>query len=334
MDTSLRIGNLSVTPPLALAPMVGLSHSALRTLALELGGVGLLFTEMLSPSRLPQENPGVSPFLFRSTEERPLFYQLFVAPGQDVLPAVERLHRLDAQGIDLNLGCPAPNLRKQGAGCFLTDDPDQVRTLVSRLRRATGLPLSAKIRLGTRLNEERLIDFCLMLEGEGVDLLSVHGRLHGEKFCRRPRWDWIGKVKSALGIPVLANGGIFSVEDAAGCLEQSGADGLMIGRGAVVRPWLFAEIARTLYGLTISATPPEPEGVYLRFVELLARFRPERRLGRLKQFTHYYGKNFPFGHHLAIDVQTSSTLDQAVERARHFFEKRRDRAIHAAACLP
>lgn len=322
MNASLLIGNLTVSPPLALAPMVGLSHSALRTLVLELGGVGLLFTEMLSVPRLPQENAAVSPFLVRTPEERPLFYQLFVGPGQDVLPAVERLQELDAQGIDLNLGCPAPQLRRQGAGCFLTDDPGQVRILVARLRRATGLPLSAKIRLGSGLNEGRLLDFCRMLEGEGVNLLSVHGRLHGEKFCRRPRWDWIGKVKSALHIPVLANGGIFSVEDAGRCLELSGADGLMLGRGAVIRPWLFAGIAREIYGLAVAPTPLDREGIYFRFVELLERFRPERRLGRLKQFTHYYGQNFTFGHHLAIAVQTSESVGQAVERAHQFFLKK------------
>ncbi|MEK6201186.1 MAG: tRNA-dihydrouridine synthase family protein [Desulfobulbaceae bacterium] len=319
LKASLSLGDLTLSPPLALAPMVGLSHSALRTLALELGGVGLLFTEMLSVTRLPEENASVSPFLLRYPEERPLLYQLFVSPGQDIVPAVERLHQLGAQGVDLNLGCPAPNLRKQGAGCALTNDREQVRHIVAMLRSATSLPLSAKIRLGAGLNEEELVDFCRMLEGEGVDLLSVHGRLHKEKFCRRPRWDWIGKVKSAIKIPVLANGGIFTVEDARRCLEMSGADGLMIGRGAACRPWLFGEIARELYGascLPSRLTLPE---IYFRFVQLLERFRPERRLGRLKQFTHYYGQNFTFGHHLAIAVQTSTSVEQASERARQFF---------------
>ncbi|KAF0189012.1 MAG: tRNA-dihydrouridine [Desulfobulbaceae bacterium] len=327
MIETLAIRNLTISPPLALAPMVGLSHSALRTLALELGGVGLLFTEMLSVTRLPQENVGASPFLMRYPEERPLFYQLFVSPGQDVLPAVERLHQLDAQGIDLNLGCPAPNMRKQGAGCFLTDDPEQVRNLVIKLRKATELPLSAKIRLGIKLDEHQLLDFCRMLEGEGVDLLSVHGRLHGEKFCRRPRWDWIGKVKTAITIPVLANGGIFCVEDARKCLEVSGADGLMIGRGAAIRPWLFSEIARDIYGMsTLSFQDSDPlhlEELYLHFVRLLERFRPERRLGRLKQFTHYYCQNYTFGHHLAIAVQTSISVEQAVQRALDFFQESR-----------
>ncbi len=139
--------------------------------------------------------------------ESPFFYQIFVGPEQDIVPAVERIHLLNGQGIDLNLGCPAPSLRRLGAGAFTP--PDIVCKTVKTLRAATHLPISAKIRLGTKLDEKRLVGFCKMLEQEGIDLLTVHGRLQGEKFCRNPRWDWIGKVKASVGIPVMANGGIF-----------------------------------------------------------------------------------------------------------------------------
>lgn len=307
-------------PPLALAPMVGLSHSAFRLLLLELGGVGLFFSEMLSVGRIPTENENISPFLCRSFSEKPLFYQVFTGPGQDLKPAVERLHSLDAQGIDLNLGCPAPALRKQGAGSFMEFE-DVLRT-VAALRAATYLPISAKIRLGRTLDEKNLISFCRMLEDEGIDLLTVHGRLQGEKFCRRARWDWIGKVKKAVTVPVIANGGIFTVADARNCLEQSGADGLMLGRGAVRQPWLFAEIADNLYGLKCRVWQrPEIRSIYFRFIELLKeRFLPERRLGRLKQFTHYYAGNFTFGHHLATGIQKCKTLEEAGEKAAAFFE--------------
>ncbi|MBU0945078.1 MAG: tRNA-dihydrouridine synthase family protein [Proteobacteria bacterium] len=309
---------LHCSPPLALAPMVGLSHSALRLLILELGGVGLFFSEMLSVTRLPIENQTVSPFLCRTAAEYPFFYQIFVAPGQDILPAVARLHSLDAQGIDLNLGCPAPALRKQGAGSFMA--PDFIKETVACLRKATALPISAKIRLGSKLDEKSLVSFCRMLEGEGVDLLTVHGRLQGEKFCRKARWDWIGKVKAAVKVPVFANGGIFTVADASKCLDQSGADGLMIGRGAVSRPWLFADIARSVYGLDIGPVPSK-RAIYLRFIGLLIeRFLPEKRLGRLKQFSHYYAQNFRFGHHLASAIQNSSSLEEASERAVAFFD--------------
>lgn len=318
--TALAVGGLQIAPPLAMAPMVGLSHSALRTLAVEEGGVGLLYTEMLAARKLPEESERTSPFLIRGEGERPLFYQLFLTEQTCIAPAVQRLHELDAQGIDLNLGCPAPQLRRHGAGVFLTGEPERVRSLVSTLRAATGLPVSAKIRLGRQLDEKRLLAFCRMLADEGVDLLAVHGRLDGEKFCRRPRWDWIGRVKEAIGIPVLANGGIFSVADAKECLRQSGADGLMLGRGAACRPWLFAEIAREVFHVRAQGSGRDKREVYHRFADLLElRFPEERRLGRLKQFTHYYALNFRFGHLLATAVQKCETLAAARREAEKFF---------------
>ena len=302
--------------------MVGLSHSALRILIHELGGVGLFFSEMLSVSRLPIENEIISPFLCRTHIESPLFYQIYVGANQDILPAVERLHLLNAQGIDLNLGCPAPSLRKQGAGSFMS--LDSVRKTVAALRAATYLPISAKIRLGKTLDEKKLSEFCRMLEGEGIDLLTVHGRLQGEKFCRSPRWNWIAKVKQTVKVPVIANGGIFSVSDAKKCLEQSGADGLMLGRGAVCKPWLFAEIAKNVYHFGEIPVINIPD-IYFRFIALLKeRFFPERRLGRLKQFTHYYSSNFAFGHHLASGVQNSKTIEEAAGIALEFFNKTRE----------
>lgn len=301
--------------------MVGLSHSALRTLVLEEGGVGLLFTEMLAARKLPEESPS-SPFLMRTEQEYPLFYQLFLTDEDAIYPAVDRLHSLGAQGVDLNLGCPAPQLRRYGAGVFLTDDPDRVCLLLRTLRKSTSLPVSAKIRLGEDLNSGKLLDFCRMLEGEGIDLLTVHGRLNDEKFCRKPRWECIAPVKAALKIPVLANGGIFSVEDARKCLLLSGADGLMLGRGAACCPWLFADIAREIYGLDGMCSGRNRREVYFRFFELLQeRFSEERRLGRLKQFTHYYGGNFQFGHHLATAVQKSNNLIEALDNATAFFQK-------------
>ncbi|MHB8149250.1 MAG: tRNA dihydrouridine synthase [Desulfobulbia bacterium] len=319
---SIRLKGLEISPPLFLAPMAGLTHSALRRLILEQGGIGLLSTEMLSAKRLPMENAALSPYLVRAPQEIPLSYQLLVSRVEEVAPAIAKLHALQAEAIDLNLGCPAPTVRRMGAGSRLMDEPALVQTLVAAARKQTELPLTAKIRLGETLDEEKLRDFCRMLEGEGIDLLNVHARLRGEPFVRKPRWPWVGKVKGWVNIPVVANGGIFSVEDAKNCLAQSGADGLMIGRGAAISPWIFAELAREMYGLAVEVPVLNKMALYLRFIELLEEsFLPERRLGRLKEFTHYFAKNYPFGHHLASAVQSSASLAEAKERASLFLSR-------------
>ena len=317
----IRVRDLQIGPPLLLAPMAGLTHSALRQIMFGFGGVGLASTEMLSAKRLPTESPRISPYLIRTSSERPLSYQLLTSTADEMAPAIEALHELKADAIDLNMGCPASAVGKFGAGFSLMEQPEAARRIVAEARKRTPLPLTAKIRLGSELDEERLKGFCTMLEDEGIDMLSVHARLKKESFARRPRWECIAGIKERLTIPVIANGGIFSVQDAENCLAVSGADGLMLGRGAVIKPWLFAEIARDLCGSKIAAPAVSLPAVYGRFIDNLNElFRPEYRLGRLKEFTRYFARNYKFGHHLASRVQSSASVDEAGERAALFFE--------------
>jgi len=214
-----------------------------------------------------------------------------------------------------------------GAGCMLMEQPENVRMLVAEARKLTAQPLTAKIRLGIELNEAKLKSFCVMLEDEGIDMLTVHARLKDEPFARRPRWEWIAKLKEWLTIPVIANGGIFSVQDAEDCLRVSNADGLMLGQGAAIKPWLFAEIARDIYGCNIAKPSVSLPAIHGDFIDLLNKlFMPERRLGRLKEFTHYFAKNYKFGHRLATRVQGSLSMDEARERAAIFFEANRNAA--------
>jgi len=325
MQTLLRpivVRHLQIDPPLLLAPMAGLTHSALRQIMFGFGGLGLASTEMLSAKRLPTESPAVSPYLIRTFSEKPLSYQLLTSTPGEIARAVETLHAQKADAIDLNMGCPAAAVGKFGAGFSLMEQPEDARRIVAEARKRSSLPLTAKIRLGSELDEEKLKSFCTMLADEGIDMLSVHARLKNESFARRPRWECITTIKRWLAIPVVVNGGIFSVEDAANCLAVSGADGLMLGRGAVIRPWLFAEIARHLCSTTTAAPAVSLPSVYKRFIDNLNElFRPEYRLGRLKEFTHYFARNYKFGHHLASRVQSSMSVDEAGERAAVFFEQ-------------
>ncbi len=317
----IHVRNLKINPALFLAPMAGLTHSALRQIISGFGGIGLLSTEMLSAKSLPVESPRVSPYLIRTPSEKPLSYQLLISTTREMAPAIKVLHELKADAIDLNMGCPAPVVGKIGAGIKLMEQPELVRCLVAEARKLTSLPLTAKIRIGMDLDEKRLRTFCTMLEDEGIDMLSIHARLKNESFARRPRWEYIAKVKGWLKIPIIANGGIFSVEDAENCLRISGADGLMIGRGAAIKPWLFAEIARALCGSEIAKPKVSLPAVYDNYIDLLKiLLRPEYRLGRLKEFTYYFAQNYKFGHHLATKIQTSNSVDEARERANIFFE--------------
>jgi tRNA-dihydrouridine synthase B len=318
----IHIRELQIDPPLFLAPMAGLTHSALRQIMFGFGGVGLASTEMLSAKRLPTESPRISPYLIRTSSERPLSYQLLTSTPGELAPAIEALHELTADAIDLNMGCPASAVGKFGAGFSLMEQPEDARRIVAEARKRTQLPLTAKIRLGSELDEEKLKSFCTMLEDEGIDMLSVHARLKHESFARRPRWESITSIKNWLTIPVIVNGGIFSVQDAANCLAVSGADGLMLGRGAVITPWLFAEIARVLCGSKIAEPAVSLPAVYCSFIDHLEElFRPEYRLGRLKEFTHYFARNYKFGHYLASRVQSSASVEEARERAAVFFEQ-------------
>ncbi len=301
--------------------MAGLTHSALRQIMFGFGGVGLASTEMLAAKRLPMENPGISPYLLRAGSEKPLSYQLLISRAEELARAIDALHKHKADAVDLNMGCPAPAVGKMGAGISLMERPEEVRRIVAEARKRTSLPLSAKIRLGIELDEPKLKAFCTMLQDEGIDMLSVHARLKKESFARRPRWECIAKVKEWLKIPVIANGGIFSVEDAENCLRISQADGLMLGRGAAIKPWLFAELARQVYGCAIAEPAVSLPVVYGNFIDTLnERFQPQHRLGRLKEFTHYFAQNYKFGHHLASKVQASASVDEARDRAVLFFE--------------
>jgi len=317
---AITIRGLTIDPPLFLAPMAGLTHSALRRIMTGFGGVGLLSTEMLSAKRLPTENCRISPYLIRSETENPLSYQLLTSGDKEISRAMDKLHACKADAVDLNMGCPSTAVGKFGAGVMLMEQPDEARRITAEARKCTSLPLSAKIRLGNDPDSRKLKAFCSMLEGEGIDMLTVHARFRHEPFARNPRWEYIAEIRECIKIPVIANGGIFSVEDAEKCLRISNADGLMLGRGAIIKPWLFAGIARSVYGKDIPEPAVALPEIYAAFISALnADYRPIYRLGRLKAFTHYFARNYKFGHSLACKIQTSSSMEEARERAWQFF---------------
>ena len=180
----LYIKNLKVDPPLVLAPMSGLSHTVLRQLVAEYTGCGLFYSEMLSARALPAESADSSPWLRTTERERPIIHQLLVSDPAELPPAIGKIESCVSDGLDLNMGCTTALITKRGGGIALMKDLKRAEAIVSTSRSATDLPLTVKIRLGWTLNWHTLREFCLMLQDNGVDAISVHPRLKQDRLKR------------------------------------------------------------------------------------------------------------------------------------------------------
>ncbi|MCG6916307.1 MAG: tRNA-dihydrouridine synthase family protein [Deltaproteobacteria bacterium] len=315
----LYIKNLKVDPPLILAPMSGLTHTVLRQLVAEFGGCGLFYTEMLSARALPNESPESSPWLRGTAQERPLAYQLLVSHAEELEAAIEKIESCGADGIDLNMGCTSALIAKRGGGIALMKEPKRAEAIVRASRKATDLPLTAKIRLGWTMNWNGLRDFCLMLQDSGVDAVCVHPRLKQDRLKRPARWKYIAKIKQLLDIPVIGNGDVNSPQAAQRMFELTGCDGVMIGRAAVKNPWLFSQIASSLSPDLYDNKYPDPADAFKRFIAILENsMEPEYTLPLLKRFTFYFSQNYAFGHTLWNLVHNADSLATATYLADEF----------------
>ncbi len=319
----LEIGALRVFPPLALAPMAGLTHVPLRRLLAELGGVGLYYSEMLSARALRGEVPGRSRVLSAAEKGRPLCLQIFAAEPDQIAPAVAAGEAWRPEVWDLNFGCPAPEIMKQGAGAALARDLGRAWSMASAMRAAAPGPLVFKIR--AEEDRERLLEFARLLEAAGADAIVVHGRTAREKLCRPARWEPIAAVAAAVRIPVIGNGDVRSAADAGRMLAETGCRGVMIGRMAAERPWIFREIARS-WGLPVPPLRLRTRGaVYRRLAKLLREhYGAPRDLYRLREFTEYFAKNYKFGHQLWKEVLNAPEIGTARGLAKAFIARQED----------
>lgn len=304
-----KIGAVTVDPPLILAPMAGVSHSPFRRLVASFARPGLFFSEMLSARHLPNDVQKKSLWLRRSEVERPLAYQIVAPTPEEAVVGAMALIDYGAEIIDLNLGCSAPNIAgRRKAGGYLLSEPALIEQILRALRPVVTCPLTVKIRLGAVPDPVFLKELAGVLEETGVDAVTLHPRLTSEKLRGRARWDYIGLLKSLTRLPVIGNGDVTSREECLAMFAQTGCDGVMIGRAAVRKPWLFAEVLgeeRELSTAFLWQT-------YQEAWRSVCEYYPEHQaLGRLKEFTWYFSQNLRFGHHLAAKMQSRPTLAAA-----------------------
>lgn len=313
---ALVLRGVRFAPPLFNAPMAGLTHSAFRRLLADFGGYGALFTEMLSAKAILGESPARSPWLRRRPQEGAVIYQLLAATPDRLEAVVARLAPLTPDAIDLNAACPAPVIRQQRGGSELFDDIDRLRAVVRVLRRCVSVPFTVKIRLGYRAPDwrSRLTERLRVLAGEGVDAITLHPRFSEENLSRTPRCALYAEVAAETGLPLIANGDITGPDSWSALASRFGpVSGLMVGRMAAIRPWVFAQWTNP--HLTV-----DYREVWMRlFNYILDDFpRTGQALARVKIFTSYYARNFAFGHTLFSAVQSAPDLETARARADAF----------------
>ena len=242
-------------PIIALSPMADMTDSAFCQTVKDVSNP-IMFREMVSSEAIVRGNDKTKEMVEFVDAERPMIQQIFGA-NPDVMAeaAAFVVDNYQPEGIDINMGCPVYKLTSNFNGSALMKDPKLAAEIIQKMKAAIGdVPLSVKIRAGWSDNKECL-DFCKVVEEAGADLITVHGRTKEQGYSGYSDWSVIAEVKKRVSIPVLANGDIFTAEDAARILEVTGADGVLVARGALGNPWIFKQIEELLRDGKVTTIP-------------------------------------------------------------------------------
>jgi nifR3 family TIM-barrel protein len=280
---------------LVLAPMSGITDPPFRLLARE-KGADLAYTEMVSAEGLVRGNNGCSRLLEAYPSEGPLMGQLFGRDPAALAEAASWVQEKGLAGVDINVGCPAAKIVQKGAGAALLREPQRLREILRQVRESIRIPLGIKIRSGWDEESLNCLEVVQMAEDCGVDLVAIHPRLRSQKFTGEADWGLIRMAKERSGIAIIGNGDVHSAEDAVRMLQETGCDGVMIGRGSWGNPWIFERMRGLIRENRDIPLPTweERERLILRHLELhLERKGAPRGLSTFIKHVGWYLKGYP-----------------------------------------
>ena len=281
----MRIGPVEITGLLRLAPMANVTNAPFRLVARECGSA-LTTTEEMDATGLLQQSPHVQACTTYYPEERPLAMQLLGKDPETLARAAVHLEALGADIVDLNMGCPVPKITGKGKGAALMRDVPAAARILGAMRRAIRIPLTVKIRGGWDDTHLNAVEVARMAEAEGVDALTVHPRTRSQQFTGKAPWTIIEEVVAAVRIPVTGNGDVRAMADARRMVFETGCQSVMIGRGALGRPWVFDP---TFDALDPAARRAAKARVIARHVALILEHFPARyALVHLKKHLAWY----------------------------------------------
>lgn len=322
--SGLRIGSIDLASPVVLAPMAGVTNVAFRTLCRELelartGTVsGLYVCEMVTARALVERHPVTMHMTTFGPDENPRSMQLYTVDPQYTYEAARMI--VDeglADHIDMNFGCPVPKVTRKGGGSAIPYKRPLFRRIVAAAVRATegtDIPVTVKFRIGIDDEHRTHLDAGRIAAEEGAKAVALHARTASQRYSGEADWDEIARLKDHVtDIPVLGNGDIFEAADATRMMQHTGCDGVVIGRGCLGRPWLFAELAAELTGVQAPAAPTlgEVAEIIVRHGELLAAHHGEAKgMREIRKHVAWYLRGFPVGSDLRRHLALVGTVDE------------------------
>lgn len=317
----MELRPLMLTNPVVVGPMAGVTDAVFRRLAWE-QRPALVWTEMISAQALLYDNDRTWQMVTPVEGEGPVVVQLFGKEAELMAQAAQQVAGLGPAAIDINMGCPAPKIVKNGEGAALLRQPELAGEIMRAVSQAVDLPVMAKIRTGWDGEHKNAVEVSRLLAASGAAAITVHGRTRSQFYTGEADWDMIRRVKETVTIPVIGNGDVFTPEAAKSMLDATGCDVVMLARGVLGNPWL---IGRTVEYLTTGIVPPEPGleerlDLALKHLELAVVEKGER-LGVVEMRKHlvWYLKGLPGAARLRAKIMELTEADAIKEILKSYF---------------
>ncbi len=300
----LNVGSVKIKNNIFLAPMAGYTDYAFRHLALELGA-GLTFTELVSAKGLVLGGSANGELLYVENDEKGTSAQIFGSDPYYMRSACESDYIKPFEIVDINMGCPVPKVFKNGEGSALLLDIKKAENIIKECVKS-GKIITIKIRTGIKKGDDIATEYAMMAEQSGAKCITIHGRVREDYYSGEPDYNAIYKAKKAVNIPVIANGGIFTEQDADKMIENTGADGVMLARGGIANPFLFSQMTGTQTDMTLKQ-------FIIRHVSLMAERYPDKRASlEFRKFTPYYFRGMTGVKELKLNINSAESTAEII----------------------
>lgn len=317
----LKIGNVELNNNVFLAPMAGITDLPFRLICKEMGA-GLVYTEMVSAKALLYGDEKTKTLITSDRREKPLAVQIFGSDLESIEFAVKYLNEY-ADIIDINMGCPAPKVTKNGDGSKLLLNLELVKRIVETAVKNSKVPITVKMRKGWDNEHIVALEASKIIEQAGASAITIHGRTRSQFYTGEADWDIIKQIKQQVSIPVIGNGDVKSAEDAKRLLDTTGADAVMIGRASIGNPWIFKETIQYLKDKSLINLPTSEEklSIMIKHLELACKIKGENIAVKemRKQFA-CYTKSLENSSQLRCEINTLQTKNEVEQCLKNYFK--------------